>query len=182
MKNFTSQNFKKYTGSPFNISIATKNLIECVLVLEKHNIKGLLVFGTLLGIYRSGDLIPHDSDIDIAISHKDLNKLLGNCIDEFKEQGFEILRYTKNTILSIGKDDNYIDLYIFTQKGNGADMKCCVYTLNNNDFENSTILNFKEKDFPTVNNPESFLENNYGKDWRIPIKGLSANPKKKKRK
>ena len=65
----------------------------------------------LLGLYRDGDLIKYDHDVDIYILGEDfynLLKLLGN-----KELGgFKIIRFT-NSLISVEKDNEYIDIFIF---------------------------------------------------------------------
>lgn len=47
----------------------------CYNALNKSNIKVWLEFGTLLGAYREGDFIKHDTDIDLAAFLEDASKI-----------------------------------------------------------------------------------------------------------
>lgn len=49
-------------------------LAEVDRVCRLHNIKYYLVFGSLLGAYRYGEIIPWDDDIDIAMTRRDFEK------------------------------------------------------------------------------------------------------------
>jgi len=160
-----------------NLERARINLIQCCEILKKHNINYRLILGTLLGIYRSGDLIPHDADMDIAISSHDITKLLP-CIDELVSTcGYNVVRIDKNILVSLGKDSDYIDLYIFKDG-----LKCSSCILEKNDFIDKSIIDFHGVKLDTIPNPVPFFEKYYGGDWETPIKGLPGTPKNATRK
>jgi len=66
-KNYLTGKYLKQTESV---------LIEITNILEQHQIRYWLDFGTLLGIYRDQALIPWDNDADISIHSEDVKKLL----------------------------------------------------------------------------------------------------------
>jgi len=50
-------------------------LLEATKILDSGYIDYWLAFGTLLGFYRDGDIIPEDTDIDLSILIKDENDI-----------------------------------------------------------------------------------------------------------
>ena len=55
-------------------------------VASELSITFIPMFGTLLGIYRNNDFIPHDDDIDMAL---DIRSLSDNLLISLKKHGFE---------------------------------------------------------------------------------------------
>ena len=53
---------------------ASHVLRETVKVLEKHNLKYIMFYGSLLGTVRHGGFIPWDDDLDIAMPRADFEK------------------------------------------------------------------------------------------------------------
>ena len=72
---------------PINVQSLFENLVEVKHVFDKHGITFMLSHGTMLGIYRDGDLIPWDDDVDIALFVEDKDKF-PKAIEELKELGF----------------------------------------------------------------------------------------------
>jgi phosphorylcholine metabolism protein LicD len=60
-------------------------------IFDKHNIKNVCFYGTLLGVLRHGDIIPWDDDIDICVETKYIDKIWA-LRKEFKKQGLKIYK------------------------------------------------------------------------------------------
>lgn len=56
-------------------------------ILDKHNIKYWLDWGTLLGAVRGGEIIEGDKDIDIGMMESDYGKII-SILPEIKKKGF----------------------------------------------------------------------------------------------
>lgn len=68
--------YYKQTLSISEIQVKLKDMFTILTkFLTKFNVKCWLLFGTLLGYYRDGDMIPWDDDIDVGILFNDLNNL-----------------------------------------------------------------------------------------------------------
>lgn len=183
---YINRQYPKSVSDPFHdinknkcigIEQAKENLGLFYDIMLKRKFEYRLVFGTLLGIHRGGDLIAHDQDIDLGIHMNQLN-ILKAALPELTENGFNVTRFSKDLLISLSRKGEYIDLYIFSPAGNMA--SCGIYKLSNDDFVKPTAIEFIGRKFKTVAKIEQFLVNNYGSDWKTPIKGKSANPKHKK--
>ena len=67
--------FHKMTKVNQKIWILARMLKLWSIFAEKYDIKWMVVYGTLLGIIRQGNYIPHDYDIDISLSEDSIDKL-----------------------------------------------------------------------------------------------------------
>jgi lipopolysaccharide cholinephosphotransferase len=152
---------------------AKENILILRNILNRTNLRWGLIFGTLLGAVRENNFIAHDEDTDIFIFDEDKNKTL-DLIHKFRKFGFEIIRYEKNSLLSITRDNEYIDFYFFKKTFFGR--KCLDYFIPNFFFKRITKIKFINKNFPTLNNAKKYLEFQYGKNWRVPKKQAHAKP------
>lgn len=164
--------FKGYDmDSSINVDISTANLLDCHTILSKYNVDYNIIFGTLLGIYRDGSLIPYDSDVDIGINSQSIDNLI-NALPSLINIGFEVIRYKpQDGILSIIRNGDYVDLYIFITDSTSI-CRCGPYPINTADFKSDSTIKFKNVLLPTISNPESFFRLYYGRDWKTPISGL----------
>lgn len=178
-KHAISKPFGNYNNLPMDHDLAIVDLFDVCYMLDTNNVTYRLLFGTMLGLYRDNKLIPHDADMDIVVRYSDQQKLC-ECVQKLEKNGFKICRYTRDVLLTVFRNNVYIDIYLF--KNAGSKFKCAVYELNENDFKETSELEIDGYVFYTIPDPESFFKKYYGGDWKTPIKGLSAHPKHTNRK
>lgn len=168
--------FLEYEKKTINHDVASLDLLSCVDILNKFNLKYNILFGTLLGLYRDKKLIEYDYDMDVGL---DYTQESGICdfLEEIKNRDFKIIRYIKDVLISIIRNDVYIDLYLFKKINNQyrCDMVGC--SIDKNDFEGGGKILCNSVELDTILNIENFFFKYYGRDWKTPIKNLQANPK-----
>jgi hypothetical protein len=160
----------------FDKKIAEQNLKDMIHVFESCKVTTWLHAGTLLGCIRDGDFISHDYDTDVAAFQRDY-KNIGLAVGILiRDYGFELIRCPENnTYFSIIRNEVYIDIYLYIEKVKGW---FSVY----GDWIHQKDLKFKRMTFLSMEvnvsiNSENILEDWYGSDWRIPIRGKSAKAK-----
>jgi hypothetical protein len=163
-------------GGYINVGQSTKNLMECSDILDKFNIKYVPLWGTLLGMYRDGALIAHDTDVDVSIvlDEGDESKLIA-ALPSFEKAGLLLTRYWREVILSLTRGGDYIDLYLHRDAG-GRKFQGPSYTLTDPDFSGENTIKFQGKSFCMIQDPEAFFRKFYGSDWKTPIKDLHGSP------
>ena len=72
---------------PIDIEISFQNLLEVKAVFDTLGIKFFLSHGTMLGVYREGDILKHDDDIDIGLFLEDKPKM-ADAMGELRARGF----------------------------------------------------------------------------------------------
>ena len=133
--------------------------------------------GTLLGLTRTGDFIPHDDDLDIGILIENWNPKI---TEEFQKAGFQWSRQlgTKELGLEYTFFKNGIQLDIFFWYEEKDKYTYCAWWKSNHPLNivklQFDLFELKLQNYPghgeflIPNNPEHWLEQIYGKDWRIP--------------
>jgi len=154
-----------------NIEHSKENLLLLKKLLDSHKLEFGIIFGTLLGAIREGNFIKHDEDTDVFILEEDKESLL-SLLFELRDIGFEVARYDRN-LISIIRNNEYIDIYFFRKKFYSKRV-CGNYVLSANSIEVYGEIKFLGKMFNTPKNPIFFLEEFYGKDWKIPKKNANA--------
>ena len=168
-----------YSGHPcpINLEESTNNLIDSLDVFIDLNIKYTLVFGTLLGIYRDGDLIKHDTDTDIAV-WLDNEESMMQAILNLESKGFLLTRFTEKIITFLrGENGDYIDFYLYKDEGSESGSLTAFEeygTLEKSDFSES-VIEWKGRQFSCVENPEEYFNKIYGSGWRKPVINLHAD-------
>jgi hypothetical protein len=147
---------------------------EVIEFLEKSNINYRIADGTALGLYRDGNFIAHDSDLDFEIldlpSEKAFTKsfqrnfgcTLGRCVF-YKGEIQQLVFYTSNDLI--------IDFVFWTTEGDNVfnyAERGFVRSQPLKYFSQKDYINFKGIEIPLPGNVDEFLEFRYGKDWRIP--------------
>ena len=131
------------------------------------------MFGTLLGIVRDNDLIPHDDDVDFGVFQKDEVKIIELLDQIHGHNGFKLIRNQFQTLFSVYKDQVLIDLYVYEEIKDGDYHMLHQGSRNAYNLSAKETFPLKEIDFigtkmKCINDPISFLERFYGKDWQTP--------------
>jgi phosphorylcholine metabolism protein LicD len=167
-------NYEK--GTKLENDVIIQDLIEVCDVMVDVGVDYNVLFGTLLGMYRDGKLIDHDPDVDIAIKSSQKNDLI-KVIEILLDKGFKLTRYSREQLVSVYKNNVYIDIYLFNNLGQYY--KCSVYSINKEVFDADNFVECGGYSFKTIENPEQFFETMYGLDWKTPIVGVHAHPSRK---
>lgn len=171
--------------------LSEKILIALSDVLSNKNIKHHVDAGTLLGIYRDGELIPWDDDLDFAIPSEETNKVLEHqhsilaalenvtqckwqISQLISEQDFGAVkkgetRSFKLSAVNQGSSLPLIDLFVKYISGENMD-----YVISSRGIRmaskhmNQLELHvFKGKSLSIPSKVEDYLSSHYG-DWRTP--------------
>ena len=129
------------------------------------------MFGTLLGIVRNDDLIPHDDDVDFGYLKKDESILVDKLDSIHGTNGFLVIRNEFSNLYSLAKDEVLIDLYEYEklehtpilQQGHRS-----FYNLMHDELFPFKTIQFQGKELKCMNDPVKFFERYYGKDWERP--------------
>ena len=151
-----------------NQEIGRENLLIFKRLAEKAELKFSLAYGTLLGAIREHGFIPHDEDIDLAILQEDI-ETFKNLLWDLREEGFEVMRFDRrNSLCSIIRKGEYIDIYIFRKLCDGvrefngeAILEKYLTDLEEIDFQGSKFLIAREA--------ADFCLFEYGESWQTPI-------------
>lgn len=160
-----------YLGwKPLDKVKAFDNLCLFKEICDRNAFRFFLAYGTLLGAMREKDFIAHDEDIDIGADFNDKD-LFMSMLFELRENGFEVARWDPRGLLSIIRNNEYIDIYFF-KKYNEKLMINCGEPLPRSLFENQTTIDFKGVRFNAPADLVGALEFWYGKDWQTPVQWL----------
>lgn len=157
-------------------------------VLDKHDIRFFLMFGTLLGAIRENDFIWYDNDMDIGILWEDLGKIQ-NTIKDFQDLGYTVLlgEYIKDYIIfryiHIAPYHEKVDMvtlipykeyyvwarsaHVFNQGLKIEQAKYVLLPFPKKHFEKFDTIKFKGEDFLVPHLAEELLTYQF-KTWRIP--------------
>ncbi len=175
-----------------DVKVAHTALLAFKSAMASIGVPFFLAYGTLLGIVRDGDLLPHDKDMDVGLAwNVPRNELIKGLITH----GFSIpattLRATEADRawqLSVMHVETgiAIDLFFFKPDGrvllSGFNHAAQPLLWSFREFELQTIP-FLGEQWAAPSPSEQFLEDIYGKNWRVPdiyfdsiISGLNRNP------
>jgi hypothetical protein len=165
-----------------NNDIALKNLVDLDHVLKSIGIKCWLTAGTLLGYYRDGNFIGHDSDVDIGIDAEHVKpELFRKIIDS----GFEITEsfgsIADGFVISVSRESVKVDLYFFYKVkdfsyhsvySHFTESKCIKHDYVYRNFDLKEIF-FLGHSFYAPTDTESYIMQQYGESFRSPVKEWS---------
>lgn len=155
---------------------AFENLCLFKEIADRNGFKFFLAYGTLLGAAREKDFITHDEDIDLGADYQDVNRFL-SMLFELREHGFEVARWDDRGLISVIRNNEYIDVYFFTDF-NDKLLINCGEPLPRKFFDNQANIEFKGVEFSAPADVNGVLEYWYGKDWRTPAQWLDYHAPK----
>ena len=158
---------------------AFDNLCLLKSVLDEKEVDFQITYGTLLGAVREKDFIKHDEDIDILILDEEKQKFL-DTLPCLIKNGFQIARYDRRGLLSIIRNEVYIDFYFFSLKENGI-RYCSGIIVPSKLIEETMIYSFKNLDVRIPLYYKDFLSYEYGNNWMTPIQYYNYGGSKIKR-
>ena len=141
-------------------------------IFMKYNIYLFLTHGSCLGAIREKNFIKYDSDIDIGCYKKDIEKIIDAIIELRDIYHFKITKLSlDDESIAIIRNNVIIDISLYKKdklywKANRHKIFEIPYKFLDNLYE-IDFLGIK------INVPccvEEYLEYQYGKDWKIPIK------------
>lgn len=157
-------------------------LEKFVSVCEKNSVPVMLVFGTCLGPIRDQQLISYDSDLDVGCYFTDRSKLVSlfselESLEIYPDKidSHKMVFKSPHSLIVIDVwliDRAYHPLMVLT--GHRWFFESGYYK---KDFFNPNALGTalcNGRTYQVPNLVEEFLEDLYGHDWRIPIKGRHA--------
>lgn len=169
--------------NPVSQAINRQNLIDLSSLLQ--GCECFPFFGTLLGLTRAGDIIPHDDDIDIYANISDRGEILARlAASEFKidlESAVNSSDWFLQATRTVGESESYVDFYFYEPR---PDLGCVVERWNFSGqwkeddnhlhLPNSLIYPIKSQEFFGVDiampaDPVGCCEFLYGLNWRKPL-------------
>lgn len=167
--------------------------VETIFFIESilsENAFFYMDMGTLLGIIREGRLLGHDLDIDVAVyvqneaEKMQLKDLLLNAGCQLRysyrvesigvvEQSFEFndLKFDINYYVREGEQDVCYLMYRDTEKTYQNENEMSVVKLAVTAVDRVKRVPFGGREVTVPNDPERYLAERYGENWRIPDKG-----------
>lgn len=164
----------------FNVQISRKILLDFKKIMDKNGIFFGLIYGTLLGCIREGDLIKDDLDIDVFMLDKDRKRFL-ETLPILLENNLPVCRY-ESDLLSLIREGNHLDIYFFKQHSNL--MKCggklvleprFLLETKKHSFYRWSEGGGAEEEFNVPKDHVCLLESLYGKHWRVPMSSFEGN-------
>jgi hypothetical protein len=151
----------------FNRETYEKNLLDFKLILDKYNVRFCLAFGTLLGAIRGDGFIEGDTDTDLLVAEEENERLSeAICSQEFRDAGFKVIRTIYDELITVSRNDAYIDVSVFSKKPDSDDLT----TLNRHTIKEYMVreaqkITFLGQEFLIPKDVESYLTDKYG-DWK----------------
>ena len=169
--------------APMDTASAQAALRATKTALDAANIPFFLAFGTLLGIVRDGDLLPHDKDLDIGLAWDVSRKeaIAAMEADERFAKAFPGADGAEKDAWNITfvHTETGIEIDLFFFKPDGGDVLAGLYHRPTPLHWRFAAFETKEIDYlgakwPAPAVPETFLEAIYGPEWQTPDVGFDS--------
>jgi hypothetical protein len=177
--------YSDFYSFPFDVSTPLNQYAEQVLeegccILEALNIPYYVCDGTILGIVREDRLIPHDNDIDVAVTCEvDLTQLIGAFVDKGYTVGRKVFYRGKiQQLIFYSSHQVIFDICFWRPAADGYSYhyvpevpmgrrQPTIY------FTGTESVRFRERGYPTHPQIRKWLREHYGDDWQVPkqVKG-----------
>ena len=147
-------------------------LMKVADVLEEQQFEYILASGTLLGLYRDGDLIPWDWDLQLYFCSESLLPRLSEFESLLQQTGLSVQRClvrgeTQEIKVLAFMDAIKLEVTSWTRQGELRVRQSS--QLPAHLFEEVSWFEFDGRFFRTFGNPEEYLVKAYG-DWRTPVR------------
>lgn len=147
-------------------------LCRLAVELEKEEYPYFLASGTLLGIYRDGDLIPWDWDLQLYFRTEDLLPRLSDFVYLLQQAGLqvelsEVREATEEIKVLAFQGKIKLEVTSWTRRDQFRIRRAA--HLPSHLFENTSDIEFAGTRLRTFRDPEEVLRLCYG-DWRTPIR------------
>jgi hypothetical protein len=180
---------------------ARKDLETIKQVFDAHGVRVFLTYGALLGIYRDGDFIEYDDDIDLCIIDPisyEQRKRIGWSLSDlgFMPQPISFLLYGHHepsapgyngddeTGIIVCQRNIRVTLFFFKEvdcTDHGREMVCVplyrgtrLITTPARFFDTPDTIQYKGKTYLTPSPIKEYMVYMYGEDWKKPIRGKHA--------
>jgi phosphorylcholine metabolism protein LicD len=168
--------YNKLLTEPKNLEQRNTNLQEVHKILDNLKVNHWLYEGALLGIYRDGDFIPWDWDVDFLVFSEEVISKVDEIHNKLVKAGYKVNTKKDKKRIKIGTFKNgerlsinsyYLNKELMLRVRVPYRFPCSMFSTT------TGSIKFKGVSYRCPNPIEDYLEMAYG-DWRTPIK--SGNP------
>jgi len=142
-----------------------------------------LMYGTLLGYYRDGDLIPHDDDFDVGYVSDETDPVnvkeeTKDIIVELVRAGFTVSFNRRGRLFRVQLDRDatdgcHVDVHpTWFQDGNVWVHNVVSFPADRDDFLPAVDGKLRDTAVSVPGRPVVFLRGNYGPGWKVPDPGF----------
>jgi len=176
----------------FSLESLKSQFLEIIDLLNARGVNYYLVGGALLGIVRSGDLLPWDRDTDLFVKYENLNEFL-SVVDELKNSGWRcnVETFSENSAFANSYDPRVIkisDSWLSVFRGPTRMDVDIIYPMDSylcwnaarrysridkTFFEGNEIIEWNGRELKVPKFYKDFLTEVYG-DWSVTIKKWSC--------
>jgi ubiquinone/menaquinone biosynthesis C-methylase UbiE len=157
-----------YLDNLFNFA---KEIID--IFKDKLQTEAFIAYGSLLGAKRSGDVIPHDDDIDLSLyltgkTPEEIEAQMTTITTQFSAMGFRIHKFSP-TQFHIAREAYWVDIFVSWSINDDFYMTWAINgNLKNSDVFPLQQLKMRNHELPAPKNASRFLEALYGANWLTP--------------
>ncbi len=170
----TSKGFLEYKShllyfgdKVMNKEVMLDNLQVLALYMDKIDINWGPAFGTLIGIVRNDDFQPWKPVFDIYILKEDEERFK-DILWLLLDVGFEILRYERRGLYFLGRNDEYIKVFVLHKISSDVRHTGGSDFIHDKYLQNTVKWNFKGILLNVPVDVDEYLTFQYGEDWTTP--------------